>query len=298
MKQEVTITTYSRMFTDAHTHLNISPLYEERPHHIQEFIQCDGVWLSIIWTDHDNSMKAIQIVQKTRALFPHLSLGATIGLHPECVWYHYKEHISRDEWLSQSLQSLEQLIESYATNIIAIGEIGTDMHREEYRPFHQQQLILFDAQCKLARTYQLPIVIHSRSDFQGSMEILKNYPDLTIYFHCRWYTSNEIVQLTKLLPQTFCHKSTRGFIGFCGNITYPKAHDLRDSLISCKDHGIPFLIETDAPFLAAQAIRGQTNTPALIHHTYEYISDYLHIPLSTLQLQVYNNWKQLYQISK
>ena len=283
------------MFTDAHTHLNISPLYEERPHHIQEFIQRDGVWLSIIWTDYDNTTKAIDIVQQARIRHPDLRIGATVGLHPECVLHHHHQHSSRDDRLTQSLQSLEELITKYSENIIAIGEIGTDMHREEYRIFHNQQLILFDAQCQLARKYQLPIVIHSRSDFHGSMEVLKKYSDLTIYFHCRWYTPHEITQLTEVLPQVFGRETGRWYIGFCGNITYPKAHDLRESLTSCKDHNIPFLIETDAPFLAAQTIRGQTNTPALIHHTYKYISEYLYIPLSTLQSQVYHNWKKLYQ---
>ncbi|MBO4515959.1 TatD family hydrolase [bacterium] len=44
---------------------------------------------------------------------------------------------------------------------------------------------MFDKQMKLARKYNLPVVIHSRDDFEPTYEILENYKDLKIYVHCR-----------------------------------------------------------------------------------------------------------------
>jgi len=281
------------MFTDAHTHLNISPLYEDRPTHIQEFITKHGIWLSIIWTDYENSVKALDIVHQSSIQSPQFQLGATVWLHPECVLHHVQQGKERDQRLQESIDQIELLVKNNKKAVVAIGEIGTDLHREQYRPYHDQQQELFDAQCTIARRYNLPVVIHSRADFDGTVQVLQKYQDLTIYFHCWWYTCEEITKLTELLPDTFT-RNGNGYIWFCGNITYPKAHDLRSSLSLCYELGISILIETDAPFLAAQAVRGQTNSPALISHTYEYISDYLQLPLDQLTSMIANNRGRLY----
>jgi Tat protein secretion system quality control protein TatD with DNase activity len=90
--------------------------------------------------------------------------------------------------------------------IIGIGEIGTDLYREPYHEFYEEQKKAFHDQCILAKKYNLPIIIHSRNDFAGSIEVLRsvipsemersgmksrdldngaqNQP-FKIYFHCR-----------------------------------------------------------------------------------------------------------------
>ncbi len=116
------------------------------------------------------------------------------------------------------------------------------------------------------------------------------YP-FKIYFHCRGYTTKELETLHMFIKN---NQNLELYIGFCGNISYPKAQDLRDSFAYCLDHDINILIETDAPYLATQAIRGQENTPAKIIYTYEYISDYFHIPLEDLQKKTHGNFMSLY----
>lgn len=80
---------------------------------------------------------------------------------------------------------------------------------------------------------------------------MKDFKDLKIYFHCRSYTEKEIQTLNTLFPQIW--------IGFTGILTYPKSESIRESLLSCKKEQI--LIETDAPYLAPQSIRGKMNSP-------------------------------------
>jgi Tat protein secretion system quality control protein TatD with DNase activity len=121
--------------------------------------------------------------------------------------------------------------------------------------------------------------------------VVKKFPDLKVYFHCRGYTTKELEILHSWKLATGNRKL---FVGFCGNITYPKAQELRDCFQYCLDHDIKVLLETDAPYLAAQAIRGQQNTPANIIYTYDYVSDYFQIQKDKLKELTYNNFMELY----
>lgn len=269
------------MLTDSHTHLNSPQLFPKRQQHLQYFVDTWGVWLSIIGTNLEDSKQAIQIVAQARQAFPDLQIGATIGIHPEYAWLIDIHH---------QVQTLDNLYCQHKDLIIWIGEIGTDLYREQYRPYHTQQKELFHLQCKLADKYNLPIVIHSRADFEGSLETVKQFEGLKIYFHCRGYTSKEL----SILQAELKTRGSRFFVGFCGNVSYPKAQELRDSLQYCLEHHIDIVLETDAPYLAPQIIRWQQNTPAHIIHTYQYISEYFHIDIDTLKQDTHDNFVDLY----
>ena len=43
----------------------------------------------------------------------------------------------------------------------------------------------FVAQCQLARELQLPLIVHSRDAFDQTLDVLKDFTDLVVYFHCR-----------------------------------------------------------------------------------------------------------------
>lgn len=66
------------------------------------------------------------------------------------------------------------------------------------------------------------------------------------------------------------------YVGFCGNITYKKADNIRQSLQERnRSHPQQWVLETDAPYLSPQVVRKYTNTPAFLIHTYEYVSQIL-----------------------
>lgn len=63
------------------------------------------------------------------------------------------------------------------------------------------------------------------------------------------------------------------YIGFDGNLTYPKADSLRELLqLVPRDR---LLIETDAPYLPPQPYRGQTCEPWMIVETAKWLNNYL-----------------------
>ena len=137
---------------------------------------------------------------------------------------------------------------------------------------------------KLARKYNLPVVIHSRDDFESTYEILGNYKDLKFYIHCWWYCPQEIAKVQNNFPNLW--------IWFCGNVTYPSAENLRNSLKLVELDKL--LIDTDAPYLPVKKFRGQTNKPAMITYLYDFISDFLEIERVELEKKVKENFDRLY----
>lgn len=247
---------------DSHTHLNSDQLYPDRQQHITDFVEAWGTWLVNIWVNHERNLKTLEIRAKTMELYPNkeIFVWATSWLHPwETTW----GKISSQEILEQELIQLEELIIAERDNIVALWECGIDSHFERDENIEAIQRELFMRQCELAKKYKLPIVIHSRDNFPLTLEILSEFKDLKINLHCRWYWPEEVRRAKNNFPHLW--------IWFCGNLTYPKAIPLRESFQACLDLDVQILLETDAPYLAAQAIRGQQNAPAWIVHLYDFV---------------------------
>jgi len=84
------------------------------------------------------------------------------------------------------------------------------------------------------------------------------------------------------------------FIGFCGNITYKKTEDLRESLQLVPLQQL--LLETDAPYLTPQAVRGQDNHPANVKYIYDFVAEMLKISPEALSQQLEANFRSVYKI--
>jgi TatD DNase family protein len=85
------------------------------------------------------------------------------------------------------------------------------------------------------------------------------------------------------------------FIGFCGNVTYKNAYALRDTLsLVALDQ---LLLETDAPWLSPQVVRGIMNYPSNVKYIYEFVADYLKIAPEVLSQQVEANFRAVYSLS-
>lgn len=101
------------MLTDSHCHLNATTLLPDWHKHIRDFLEQDGKGLSIIGTNIEDSTLAVELVKKIRSAYPFLSVGATIGTHPE-----YANILTSDQPLQDNLQQLETLYEQYQEYII------------------------------------------------------------------------------------------------------------------------------------------------------------------------------------
>ncbi len=275
------------MYYDAHTHLNDSYLYENWKEHIQEFLSIGGKWLINIGVDHVHNQRAIQIAHQAslNEEFRQLVVKATIGIHP------YEIAVSNitDTNKEQEISNMKTLYETNKQHIVAIGEIGIDTHYEWTQKTLSLQKELFDRQCSYADKLWLPVVIHSRANFPATLEVLQHYPHLAIYFHCRSYDTGEIQQAINMFPNFY--------VGFCGNITYKKADNIRNSLhILRNESPQSILLETDAPYLSPQAVRKHKNKPSFIPYLYQFVAEQLAIKEDQLQQTIKSNFTRLYQL--
>jgi TatD DNase family protein len=140
--------------------------------------------------------------------------------------------------------------------VVAIGETGLDNARNFAAPADQRKL--FEAQLGVAHEHALPVVIHSRDADTETAAALAGFTG-TVVLHC--FSS------PGLLPVAL----ERGYyVSFAGNVTYPKAANLREAAAAVPDDRI--LVETDSPYLAPQPVRGQANEPANLVHTLEAVA--------------------------
>ncbi len=134
---------------------------------------------------------------------------------------------------------------------VAVGEIGLDYYRE-YAP-REVQRRLFDRLLTLADETGKPVVIHTRAADKDTLAALAGFAG-TVVLHC--FSSSG------LLPAAL----ERGYyVSFAGNVTFPKASDLRVAATRVPSDRL--LAETDTPYLAPQPVRGRTNEPAYVVHT-------------------------------
>jgi TatD DNase family protein len=144
---------------------------------------------------------------------------------------------------------LEGLLQNPAA--VAVGEAGLDYHYGADRKTEQREL--FEAQLDLARRVRLPVVVHTRDANDDTAAILRGH-DGTVVMHC----FSEPGLLAIGLERDW-------YFSFAGNVTYPKASDLRDAARQIPASRI--LAETDSPYLAPQPLRGRSNEPAYVVHT-------------------------------
>ena len=73
-------------------------------------------------------------------------------------------------------------------------------------------------------------------------------------------------------PDRVAEATDRGwYCSFAGNVTYPKAAELRESARLVPEELL--LVETDSPFLAPQPVRGKPNQPAHVVEVAEVVAE-------------------------
>lgn len=192
-----------------------------------------------------------------------------------------------DENEGKPIFSIDRIMEILKDNLCfkpcAIGEIGLDYHWDYGT--REQQRELLERQLDLAYENALPVVIHCRDAMEDTLSILSAHKARGI-IHCYSGSPSQALELQR-----------QGWmISFAGNLTYPKARSLEESL-ACLDLS-SILIETDAPYLAPQAYRGQVNSPLLILETYRKAAAIKAISVEKMGEIATGNFERLLGLSK
>jgi TatD DNase family protein len=160
--------------------------------------------------------------------------------------------------------------------VAAIGETGLDFYRDTAP--REDQYAAFRAQVAIARRLQKPLVIHMRDSVDEALELLAAEADgVTVILHC-----------FSAPPERVAEAAAHGwYCSFAGNLTYPKAEELREAARRVPEELL--LVETDAPYLAPQSVRGKPNAPANVVATAERVAEVRAVPYDELERAVEAN---------
>ena len=230
------------MIFDTHVHLN-DLLFKDNYHElIQEAIRQNIKIMAVIGFDLESSKKAVELAKEYSFVY------AVIGIHPSEQFKDY----------DKDLKELEKLI---CDKVVALGEMGLDYH---YSPLDKQkQSDLFIKQLKLAKKYNLPIIIHSRDACNDTYNILKEYKDCYQkgIMHCYSYSLEMAKEFKKL----------NFLFGVGGVVTYKNGKVCKEVVEGLDLTDI--VLETDAPYLPPTPFRGKVNLPEYIVYVAKEISE-------------------------
>jgi TatD DNase family protein len=168
----------------------------------------------------------------------------------------------------------------------AIGETGLDFYRDNASADDQRRA--FRAQIEIARGLELPIVIHAR-DPEGETRAIDEI-FATLDAHAG---ESPVILHCFSAPQRVGDAAERGwYCSFAGNATYPSAKELRFAAAKVPEDRI--LVETDAPYLAPQPMRGKRNQPAFVVETAQAIAAERGVSYEDLERTVEANARALF----
>jgi TatD DNase family protein len=252
---------------DSHTHLFLC----ERPEgEVVAAAREAGVERMLnVGLDAETNLAAVAATERYDSVF------ATVGCHPT-------EAAGFDDSRAEAIVQLANENEK----VRAIGETGIDYYRETAGKADQHRA--FEAQIEIARDRDLPIVIHAR-DPEGEtgavddiFEILdRRGVGVAVILHCF------------LAPWRVQDAIDRGwYCSFSGIVTFPSAEELREAAAKLPDELI--LVETDAPYLAPQPVRGKPNEPAYVVSTAEALAVVRGVSYAELERTVEANARALF----
>lgn len=242
------------MWTDTHLHLDASEydrdrlavVQRARELHVTRFV------LPAVGAFNFDTVKALA----------HSTEGAVycLGIHPIFV----------DNAKEEDLLTLKQKIQASIDDpkFAGIGEIGLDGFVSGLN--WEKQVQFFNAQLKLARDFNLPVVMHVRKALDPVLKSLRVYKPTSGIAHA---FNGSFQQADHFLKLNMC-------LGFGGACTFTRALQLRRLAAQLPDHAL--VLETDGPDIAPEWINRQRNAPEHLPGIAKTIADLRGIGLNEL----------------
>lgn len=217
------------VFIDTHCHLDFPEFDIDRDEVIKRAQERGIGYIINIGAHLESSKKSLELAKA------HDLIYAVIGIHPH----------DADAFNESARNSIKSFLKE--KKVVAVGEIGLDYYRNLSSVENQKRA--FSGLLGLAKDYNLPVVIHCRQAEHDVLGILKDFLPIKAVVHC---FSGGPDFLKGCLDKDF-------FISFTCNITYKKAQGLRDIVKAVPLERI--MLETDAPYLSPEGLRGKRNEP-------------------------------------
>lgn len=231
---------------DAHCHLNF-PWFESD---ISSVIKRSKTSLKAIITSTVNPTKFSETI-KIHENYPNF-IYTCLGHEPQ-------------KNLKADIDSILQEIDQYRQQMNALGEVGLDYYWVKDPKIQHAQRQALIKYLEYAKTYSLPVVIHSRKAEKDCVDIIESCQNPQVYFHCFDGEHSLIDRITQY---------PHWMIGVATNVVYRKKTQELARLIPLEH----LLIETDSPFLHPFKRRSR-NEPTNVIHSAQKISELQNIPL-------------------
>lgn len=240
------------IISDTHTHLYLKEFDLDRDQVINKAIRANVTRLFLPAIDSSHTQSMLTLKRK----FPK-NIFLMAGLHPCYIGENYLDELKHVE---------KNIIENQC---IAVGEIGIDLHWETKNLELQKEV--FMQQIKLAKKYNLPIVIHSRKSYDEIFEVLEleGTKDLSGIFHCFTGTLEEANKIISMGMK----------LGIGGVVTFKNG--MIDKFLDKIDlkH---IVLETDSPYLAPSPNRGKRNESAFIINIAEKLTEIYQVSIENI----------------
>ena len=228
------------MYFDTHAHYDDRQFDADRDELLSS-MQDGGVdYIINAGTTVESSEFSIRLAEK----YPFIYAAA--GIHPE----------EMEKYSREKLYDIERLLKH--EKCAAVGEIGLDYHYGTDDKLMQHEALRL--QLDIARAMNKPVIIHERDACQDTLNIVFDYPDLSMVFHCysgSWETAKTLLK--------------KGwYLSFNGVITFKNA---RKAVEVVKNMPMDqLMLETDCPYLAPVPNRGKRNSSLNLPYTAEKIA--------------------------
>lgn len=244
------------MFVDVHAHLDDKAFNDDREQ-VLESIEEAGIIVINAGSDIASSRFSVELADKHDFIF------ACVGVHP-----HEAEKVQKDY-----IEELEKLAKN--PKVIGIGEIGLDY----YYDFSDRKIQkkVFMEQLELAKSLDLPVIVHNREAHQDTLDILKKVRPSKGLMHCY---SGSLEMAREFMQLGF-------YFSFGGVITFKNAKKPKEVASELPLDKI--LLETDCPYLSPEPYRGKRNDPTRIPIIAQQLAQLRKISVDEIKRTTYSN---------
>lgn len=231
------------LLVDSHCHFDLLQLSPEEDlaaviHHARQ--QGVGYFLNVSVTISD-----FPVILKQVEAYSDIA-SASVGLHPN-----EDETVDTDQLIMLGQHS----------KVVAIGETGLDYYRSV--PESPWQAERFRAHIQAAKHLKKPLIIHTRAAKFDTLRIMREEKadEIGGVMHC---FTEDWDMARQALDMNF-------YISFSGIVTFKNAKTIQE--VAKRVPADRILIETDAPYLAPVPYRGQSNQPAFLRETAQFLAE-------------------------
>jgi TatD DNase family protein len=253
-------------FVDTHCHLDFPDFDNDRPAVLARAREQGITRIVNVGSSLESCRKTQELAKTYRSVY------GTVGIHPH-------DASMVDDAAIEAVRKM-----ALGPKIVAIGEVGLDYYRD--RSPRTVQQTAFTRFIAVAAELNLPLVIHSRNAMDDVIASLRRSPQVGRggVFHC---FQGGTAEARTALDLGF-------FISLSGSLTFRNATKVREVA-----RYVPLeklLLETDAPFLAPQRIRGKRNEPACVRDVAETLASLKGVSCQEIARVTTDNANRLFQL--